>query len=218
MKKILFTLILAFGFLRYGLSQTTTENYVMSHKYRTATTSSANPLSQPVTSISTAIQYVDGLGRPIQTIQRKGTINGKDLIVPIQYDLFGRTEKEYLPYYDGAASQDGSFRNNAVNDHTSLTTSIYGDTYGYSETLFEASPLNRPEKQAAPGSAWRLGSTKEVKFSRRPNKLEDDVRIWTLDSNGLPVTSSSYPANELWVEITMDEDNIQTVQYTDKLG
>ncbi|MBN3584941.1 hypothetical protein JYB64_21330, partial [Algoriphagus aestuarii] len=42
--------------------------------------------------------------------------------------------------------------------------------------------------------------------------------IWTLDSNGLPVTSSSYPANELWVEITMDEDNIQTVQYTDKLG
>ncbi|WP_425637968.1 DUF6443 domain-containing protein [Algoriphagus yeomjeoni] len=196
----------------------TTENFVKTYKARIATTSTTTVTGGTSSQSYKSFTYLDGLGWPMQTVGKASTISGKDLITPIEYDDFGRQEKEYLPYYETGGTQDGRFRSTAVSTHTSRTSAIYGDSYGYSQTLFEPSPLNRVDKQAAPGLAWHLNSGKEVKFERRPNTLADDVRIWTLDSNGLPVTSSSYTANTLWVEISADEDDIQTVQFTDKLG
>lgn len=57
-----------------------------------------------------------------------------------------------------------------------------------------------------------------MKLERRPNTDLDRVKIWTLNASGLPVTTSSYSAKELWVEITKDEDDIQSLQFIDKLG
>ncbi|PZX48945.1 DUF6443 domain-containing protein [Algoriphagus chordae] len=196
----------------------TTENFVKTYKARTATTLVTTVTGGTSSDSYKNFTYLDGLGRPKQTVGKASTISGKDLITPIEYDDFGRQEKEYLPYYETGGIQDGRFRGSAITDHAGRTSTIYGSSYGYTQMDFEPSPLNRVDKQAAPGSAWYLGSGKEVKFERRPNTSADEVKIWTLDSNGLPVTSSSYPANELWVEITKDEDDIQTVQFTDKLG
>ncbi|WP_439490784.1 DUF6443 domain-containing protein [Algoriphagus sp.] len=196
----------------------TTENFVKTYKARMGTTSVSTVTGGAPSQSYKTFTYFDGLGRPKQTIGRQSTINGKDLITPIEYDDFGRQEKEYLPYFETTGPQDGSYRDNALATHTSRTSAIYGDSYGYTQNLFEPSPLNRLDKQAAPGSSWHLGSGKEVKFQRRPNTVADDVRIWTVDGDGLPVTSSSYAANTLWVEAAFDEDDIQTLQYTDKLG
>ena len=199
-------------------SQSTTQNYVVSHKLREPYTTIANPFTLPDSATYTSIDYVDGLGRPIQNVKRRSSVGGKDIITPIQYDLFGRNVREYLPYYSDSTAQTGSFRPNAVSNLESRSNAIYGDAYPYSENQFESSPLNRINKKSAPGTPWQMGSGKEVKFERRTNTLADDVRIWTLNPAGLPLTNAIYQANTLWVEITKDEDNIQTLQYTDKLG
>ncbi len=194
------------------------QNYLKKYTARTGTTSENTVRNGTASESYKLFTYFDGLGRPMQTIGKQSTINGRDLITPIAYDDFGRQEKEFLPYFETDGTQDGRYRSNAVTMHSSRTAGIYGDSYGYSQKEFEPSPLNRVDRQAPPGSSWYLGSGKEIKFQRRTNTLADDVKIWTVDPSGLPVTSSSYAANALWVETTLDEDDIQTVQYTDKLG
>ncbi|WP_439488527.1 DUF6443 domain-containing protein [Algoriphagus sp.] len=162
--------------------------------------------------------YSDGLGRLIQTVMKQQTVNGKDLITPAEYDQFGRQVKEYLPYYEASGVQDGRFRTNGLTMQASQTSPIYGDTFGYSEKKFEPSPLNNVDQQAAPGNVWKMGSGKELKFFRRPNTASDEVRVFTVNANGLPVTSSSYAANLLWTNISDDEDNKRNIEYLDKQG
>ena len=218
MQRIAISILLFFVSFNFGIAQSIDQNFVVSHKIRESYTTVNNPFSLPDSAIYTTINYIDGLGRLIQNVERKSTISGKDLIVPIDYDEFGRQEKEYLPYYESGGTQDGRFRSNAISSHATRTSAIYGDSYGYSQKAYEPSPLNRVDKQAAPGNSWRLGTGKEVKLERRPNTVSDSVKIWTLNSTGLPLTSSLYPANELWVEIARDEDDIQSLQFTDKQG
>jgi RHS repeat-associated protein len=193
-------------------------NFVKNYRARTGTTSTATVSGGTPSESYKTFAYYDGLGRLNQTIGRQSTISGKDLITPVEYDGFGRQEKDYLPYFESSGTQDGRFRSNRLTMHTSRTSPIYGDTFGYSQKLFEPSPLNRVDKQAAPGNAWRMGSTNEVDFSRRPNTVDDGIRIVTVNTDGMPLSSTTYAANSLWVEITDDEDNKRIVQYTDKLG
>ncbi|GAG04801.1 unnamed protein product, partial [marine sediment metagenome] len=45
------------------------------------------------------ITYFDGLGRPMQSIAiKQSAINERDIIAHIDYDEFGRQDKDYLPY------------------------------------------------------------------------------------------------------------------------
>ena len=41
---------------------------------------------------------MDGLGRPIQTVQQQASPKGYDMIVPQAYDQYGREVTKYLPY------------------------------------------------------------------------------------------------------------------------
>ncbi|WP_417943019.1 DUF6443 domain-containing protein [Flavobacterium sp. RS13.1] len=110
-----------------------------------------------------AISYFDGLGRPKQNIAVRAGVKSDgtpiDIITHIEYDAFGRQVKEYLPYTDAGSS--GAFR---VGDINTLTKSFYNTNKyentlnPYSEKEFEASPLNRILKQAAPGNDWALKS------------------------------------------------------------
>lgn len=165
------------------------------------------------------ITYFDGLGRPKQEILRNAAGGNGDIIYPMVYDGYGRQVKTCLPYPDLSGTSNGHFRLDAINKQAAYYSSRFqGDRNGYAETLTEPSPLNRLEKQAAAGRDWKMGSGKEMKFSRRPNSKEDAVRIFTLDSLGLPLTRSIYRANALWVEITDNEDNHRTMEFTDKRG
>src|SRR5690606_458693 len=109
----------------------------------------------------------------------------------------------------------GGYQAGAPAHHSAYYSTRYADAHGYSEKQFEPSPLNRVNKQAAPGIAWKLGSGKEIKYDERPNTTADAVRIWTVDAKGLPVTSSAYGAGTLWVKTVTDEDNNRSVEYTD---
>ena len=94
------------------LGQTTTENYTKVTTYKEATNLSIpNPTIQQATQVVT---YFDGLGRPIQSVASKQSTQGKNIVTPIEYDVYGRQVKEYLPY---ATLTDGlNYEPNALQD------------------------------------------------------------------------------------------------------
>ena len=138
--------------------------------------------------------YFDGLGRPNQTVLKQSTVSGKDLITPGEYDQFGRQVNEYLPYATSNIAGAGNFNPAAITEQNDYYTVLFGtNPFAYSKIEFESSPLNRENKKAAPGAAWKMSSTKETKFSRRPNQIGatgDSVMILTVNTSGLPVPGS----------------------------
>lgn len=197
------------------------QNYILEQTTRTPGLKTSGSLTgRPVNEVSQLISYFDGLGRPMQSISIKMSQNNdKDIVSFSTYDAMGREDKQYLPY---SINTNGVYQaeSTAITQQRSFYQPAFPTDYLYafSQTEFEISSLNRPNKQAAPGNAWRMGSTKEVKLSRRPSTTADAVRLFTVNVNGMPLTSSTYAANALLVEITDDEDDKRTVQYTDKLG
>lgn len=225
MKKIVYLAIL-FPLMLIAQTPTATQNYVWSKTYKVPTTTS---ISSPTPVQATqSVTYFDGLGRPIQQIAHKQAGNGKDMVTHIEYDAFGRQDKEYLPYVPTAAASL-EYKTTALTDvGTYYNNSYYENTNNpFSQKLFEASPLNRVFQQAAPGDEWRLGSGHEVKFDYQTNQ-DDEVRLFkvSLQSNYTPSlinNNDSYLPNHLYKSITKDENwvggsNNTTEEFKDKEG
>jgi RHS repeat-associated protein len=146
----------------------TNQNYILTSVPR-------QPGYNPVNNYNTCdlmqtVQYFDGLGRPLQTVQVKGSPLGKDIVQPVAYDQFGREATKYLPY--AATGMDGTYNPAAIADQlnfyhpagTGYNVSQLGGGIAhiptpYSVTAFEPSPLNRPVEEGAPGDAWQLTGT-----------------------------------------------------------
>jgi len=218
-------LLVALSFTTKSIAQTTdSENWVSTKTYKTATSSS---LPYSSSDVSTNITYYDGLGRPMQLIAHKQSGSGGDLISHIAYDSLGRKEKEYLPHERTSGSMvfDANAETNVV---AFYNTAQFGSTQNpYSQTEFEASPLNRVLKQAAPGTDWQMGSNHEVKFKYQTNTASE-VHQFTISSTtgSLPQLGyiDTYPANQLHKTNTYDENNTNSgtkgsiVEFKDKLG
>ena len=194
------------------------------------------------------IQYIDGIGRPIQTVQVKGSALNSDMVAPNAYDEFNREAVKYLPYaYQGTAN--GSFKTDAL---SSSTTSQYGFynapptgtgvgqiTVATAQTNYEPSPLNRVAEQGAPGAAWQpvAGSTAghTVKLAYTNNNtiaLTDTIHTYLAalyraninsDLSRTLINSGTYNAGQLNVTISKDENwstgRAGTMEtYTDKEG
>lgn len=186
------------------LAQTQTENYVKTTTYK------GTGATFPVTQIT----YFDGLGRPIQQIANAQSHTGKDIVTHIEYDTFGRQIKDYLPYANttpslnynsSAGSETGAFYNTPQYESTPNP---------YSEKLLENSPLNRVLKQAAPGTAWALGSGHEIKLDYQTNtatevKYFKATAIWNAGTGLYDIAianPSNYPVNSLYKTVTKDEN------------
>ncbi|MGN7786106.1 DUF6443 domain-containing protein [Niabella sp. 22666] len=144
------------------------------------------------------VQYLDGLGRPLQNIAIQAAPGGKDLVTPIAYDALGRQEKSYLPYAT-TTTGTGAFQPDALANQTSFYITPPASVVGsipsipnpYSQTRFEASPLNRPLEIAAPGISWAMGSGHTVKTGYKINGVSDAVRIWNVFGQGQSAGSGS---------------------------
>jgi RHS repeat-associated protein len=111
------------------------------------------------------IQYFDGLGRPLQTVQVKGSPLNNDIVIPFAYDQFGREAVKYLPY-TFVGTSDGSYKANALSAgagqaqfYISPPTGVSMVSTPQAVTVFESSPLNRMVEQGAPGDAWQVTGT-----------------------------------------------------------
>lgn len=180
-------------------------------------------------------QYLDGLGRAVQTVNRQASPNAKDLVAPNIYDVYGREAYQYLPYV-ASGTADGRFKTNPFADEaTDLQNRYLGETTFYGKTVFEASPLQRPIKNFAPGNSWAgsEGSANEHAITKQylVNTVNDGVRIWHIDnvdagcSNdaqlsayNIPVSTANYDVGELFKFVTTDEQGKISVEFKDKEG
>ncbi len=136
-----------------------------------------------------SIAYVDGLGRALQSITKQGGGNFQDIIVPVEYDDYGRQPIEYLPYAN-ATQSIGSANLNFRTVSTLMTDleDYYVNKYpedqitsttinAYSKKSFETSPLNRVLEQGAPGKDWQLdtgvNTDHTIKFEYSSNTFND---------------------------------------------
>ncbi len=135
-------------------------------------------------SVQTTIQYIDGLGRPLQTVQRQASPTFKDIVQPFAYDQYGREALKYLPYAT-TATGDGSYQADALSaglgvakfyhpagsTGTQQTNGIPNTLFPFAQTGFEASPLNRVVEQGAPGAAWQIGTTPDAGSSSHSSRI-----------------------------------------------
>ncbi|CAD0005099.1 DUF6443 domain-containing protein [Flavobacterium salmonis] len=228
MKKILNLLLVLFPIL--VISQTVTQNYIKTTTYKVPTQTA---ISVPnITQANQNITYFDGLGRPIQQVAHQQSGTGKDIVTPVEYDAFGRQVKDYLPYVPTAtASLD--YKTTALTEvGTFYNTAKYENTTNpFSQKEFEASPLNRVLKQAAPGEDWKLGNGHEIRLDYQANTNADLVRRFGVSfiggntENPYLEDEGIYAPSQLYKTITKDEnwqanqtnpDDYTTVEFKDK--
>ncbi|MCG8311567.1 MAG: DUF6443 domain-containing protein, partial [Cytophagales bacterium] len=213
-------------------------NYVIEHTPREAgITDKSQLISKSVSQVNRTIRYFDGLGRPMQqSLFQASPLHGADIILPMQYDDYGRESKRFLPY---TAAGNGSYQPNAIDkayttstDHYQFymnsTNGVVDDPVPYSRTIFEPSPLNRVLKQGGPGSAWQpdevlANDDKSVVFEYTTNGTNEVFQWQVKDDQCILAAGHYYGANELYVTVTKDEDwttgNNGTVrEYKDKQG
>ncbi|MBD1261602.1 RHS repeat-associated core domain-containing protein, partial [Maribacter polysiphoniae] len=211
------------------------ENYIFTRTYQSGMTSSSGISENK--DVLESISYFDGLGRPMQQIGIKAAPDKEDIITHIEYDGFGRQDKDWLPYHEPSGTL-GTYRGNKASATRSYYKSNYGSDFptmgnttanAYSEKDFEPSPLNRVLKQAAPGEDWKMEGSHEIEFGYDTNTT-NEVRLFkvttTFANNTYTpslVQSGYYTAGELYKNITYDENHSSgtdhsTEEFTDKQG
>jgi len=246
-----------------AVTPTQSMNYITTYTPRVANlTLQSQVISASVykDQIETNIQYFDGLGRPVQTVQVKGSPNGRDMVQPVAYDAYGREATKYLPYAaTGFTNSNGSYKTDALTtgagvdyfyDPTGSGTSGNQQSNGivvnpspFSQTVFEASPLNRVVEQGAPGTPWQpvpnstTGHTVKIGYSTNNATAITDTAHTTLVAqykvtinsdqsrtlNRAAGTVGNYQANQLYVTTAFNENwtggRSGTVEeYKDKTG
>lgn len=194
-------------------------NYVRTWEPTVPYTNEADVVSssRTVVQVKQATQYMDGLGRPVQTVAKGISPNGKDMVTAITYDEFGRQAFNYLPYV--ATTNDGYFKTNPFADQATFAATQYpSEHFFYSKTEYEPSPLNRPLKTMAPGNSW-AGSNRGVSVSYEI-KGAAEVLEWSIGAapGSIPVVVNWYGEGQLYRTVTTDEHGKRVVEYKDKEG
>jgi RHS repeat-associated protein len=196
------------------LGQTDSKNYILSRTFK-----QTGAFPNDISKVNIQVQYIDGLGRPLQNVSVGQSPGGADVVQPIEYDVFGRQVKQYLPYIalsNGAfqagipAAQAGFYSANSAGlEPTDLARP-------YSETGFELSALNRPATEMAPGNKSALATISYGANTAGEVKRYDYVAnaniLLTVGSNG------DYGAGKLYRTQTIDESGKVNTEYTDMQG
>lgn len=217
-----------------GYNSSTNVNYVRTWDALAPITDPNAIVNADYQDASQLTKYVDGLGRPLQMVNRKVSKNAKDVVAPIVYDEYGRQVYKYLPY--ASAEDNGLFKTDPFVAQQSFMQSQYTDDQEqvfYRQTDYEPSPLNRVVKTMAPGNSW-AGSGRGVTRDYLLNTGTEGVRIWKIANDALtyankdvatnipynpasPATAT-YSAYQLYKLVTHDEAGHVIVVYVDKKG
>jgi RHS repeat-associated protein len=143
---------------------TNTQNYIVTYTPRTAGLVHPEYIGNNTCQVMSTVKYFDLLGQPMQTIQIKGSPGHNDIVQPHSFDAFGRETNKYEPYT--STVNDGSYKNDALTAgvgqsafYNSPPSAVAQNTQPLSQTVFEASPLNRVIEQGAPGVPWQPASS-----------------------------------------------------------
>ncbi|WP_407426204.1 DUF6443 domain-containing protein, partial [Arcticibacter sp.] len=181
-----------------GASLSQDQNYIVTYTPREAFSSAENLANKGPGEVMQSVQYFDGLGRPLQSVQVRGNPGAdKDIVIPVAYDAFGREVKKYLPY--ASSSNNGSYKANAIADQQSFYTAppigVTGIPNPFAETLFEPSPLNRVVEQGAPGTAWQIGGGHTARTEYGTNNADPFISGNTAGSGRVALYTAVTGAN-----------------------
>ncbi|WP_210114353.1 DUF6443 domain-containing protein [Hymenobacter aquaticus] len=219
-------------------------NYVRTYSARAAITSPEQLARTTVDSAQVKTDYLDGLGRPVQTVLRQESPRRRDIVQPLVYDAVGRQPKTYLPYTAAnGTGAPGDYHPNALREQYEFyhdapagpgapTAGLARTGVPYTETAFEASPLNRTVAQAAPGEAWQMATDHVVVLREYPSTGSEQVYDYR---GGHPDVVTTIPVipyfdgvnihrprlykpGELWVKETRDENHARIFQFQDNKG
>jgi RHS repeat-associated protein len=198
------------------------QNYVQTLTPRVPISNAATLASQSICDVNQTIQYFDGLGRPIQTVQVKASPGFNDIVQSIVYDQYGRETTKYLPYANNpVVASDGSFKSDAISIQQpafysgAWATNVVQTPNPSASTAFEASPINRPLEQGAPGASWQLGAhtVKAVYAANDAPGISAGTGFWAKQydvsiTSGAPslIDNGAYTANTLYVTVNKDEN------------
>ncbi|MBB6502632.1 DUF6443 domain-containing protein [Pedobacter cryoconitis] len=190
---------------KLGSAPSQDQNYVITNIFKNPGVTDLN--SATVNDVSQTVKYFDGLGRPLQAVQTKGSPFGNDIVQPFIYDIFDREPLKYLPYTD--QSGDGTYKTKALSNQLQFYSSTGWDgavtktDAAYSQTVYESSPLNRITELGAPGTVWQpaadgqrtndRGRTVVIGYGSNNSSVSYTsdgyaVRVW----NALSVTGEVY--------------------------
>ncbi len=200
-------------------SATVPVNYVRMWEPRQPMTNASLVVSDTIAAeVRQTTTYMDGLGRPLQTVTRKISPTGKDMVAPTVYDAFGRSQYNYLPYVSN--STDGNFKTNPFVEQQGFMAGQYsGEQVYYSKTTYESSSLSRTLLSSAAGDSW-AGNGRGVSIVYSTNGGASEVALWTISmtTGVFPVQNGYYGIGQLNSTITTDENQKRVVEYKDKQG
>jgi len=107
------------------------------------------------------VVYYDGLGRPVETVQRGITPRGQSLVTYQEYDEAGRPVRTWLPVVG-----DGSFM--GLEEVRAVTSDLYTDSHAFITTIYQNSPTEIVEGIPRPA----LKPSNYMKYLiKKPGKL-----------------------------------------------
>ncbi len=198
------------------------QNYILTRTFRSPGVTMATLNAQrTIGDENQTIQYFDGLGRPLQTVQLMASPNYRDIVQHIEYDGFGRESIKYLPHVKDTV-KNGSFYAVAKADQLAYykatntwDPAVVKTPNPYAVTVFENSPLNRVKEQGAPGAAWQplpaagTGHTVKTDYGTNTATGLDVVKLWTVTASGASGTTN-YTAGKLYRTTVRDENTVNT--------
>ena len=206
----------------YDYDYADTGSTINSLETRTYTTISPSPQYRRT------VNYLDGLGRPSQSVLVDGSGTGWDLVTHLDYDSSGREYKKWLPVpvQVGSGHSSGALANmTQIQNGGGL---IYTDdnTYRYEEIIYAPYPEDRIAEQYGPGDAWRISPTHRMQYPLATNSSTTSsayyYRGFSITWSGntsLTLSRQSAPsANTMRVEETKDEDGQRTLEFKDNFG
>jgi len=222
-------MVLVFGVLLSATSQQApaqiTPGFVQQDIIKQANiTTDAQTYGLSTTNKQTTRTYYDGLGRTLQTVVVGASPLNNDMIQPMAYDNLGRQAISYLPYAGQSADTAGNYRGNAISTAQPAFYNQTGqylvaiDAAPYTQKVFENSPLQRMLQAGMVGNGFQPVSGQHYKtLSYRYNKSSDgNILIWNPD--GTFTSNNFYAVNTLTVIDAKDEDNTETLTFTDLAG
>jgi len=170
-------------------------------------------LNDSGTEFTEQVQYLDGFRRPIQEIAVRISPNRGDIVTPITYGKGGRTEESYLPF--PKSGNNGNIISNATD---AANYSFYGTDkdHAFSHTLYENMPSEKPVKTTGAGKDWHTND-KSVNYEYGANTA-NEVKLFIVNESNVLSQNGYYTIGTLQRNIVKDENNNESISYTDRQG
>lgn len=218
MKKVFFpiSMLLLTGVFPAQISNT--ENYVETRTYLEGV-STTNPTAKQIHTV----QYFDGLGRQKQIVNVKASPLGRDVVIPVLYDVLGRQNRDYLPIPQNSSNNGQIYDQSSdlVSFPVQDPTGIYNGEKIFSEKILENSSLEKILQQIQVGTDW---SSKPIKFDYDSNISGQVTKystntIWENNATkSMASNAGTYGIAQLYKNTTTDEDGNKTIEFKNGEG